>query len=167
MYKTVTIQNLQVNNDLPLCSDPIDPASAIITNPAAGKYTLQMEEYYELSIYVDQTKYPVKIIAPDMTSLKVSAKAFGCKGDGVSDDTDNLQRAIDFVSYHGGGVVEIPTGVFIISGIFVKGSVLLEGWSREMSVIKCLSDPISGQAVISFSTDAVGMSKLRIVMAVI
>ncbi|WP_162149751.1 glycosyl hydrolase family 28-related protein [Chania multitudinisentens] len=61
---------------------------------------------------------------------EVSVKAFGAKGDGVTDDSVNIQRAIDFVTAKG-GVLIFPTGVYriattlnIITSIKMKGTGL-------------------------------------------
>lgn len=45
--------------------------------------------------------------AADVTS-------FGAKGDGISNDTHAIQKAIDYVFARGGGVVYIPDGTYII-----------------------------------------------------
>ncbi|WP_262681234.1 glycosyl hydrolase family 28-related protein [Paenibacillus sp. J5C2022] len=44
----------------------------------------------------------------------VSVKLFGAKGNGVSDDTEAIQSAIDYVGEHGGGTVFFPAGTYIV-----------------------------------------------------
>ena len=52
----------------------------------------------------------------DSASRKVSAKWWGAKGDGVTDDTVNLQRACDYIVYSTGcHHLFIPRGKYIIS----------------------------------------------------
>ena len=45
----------------------------------------------------------------------VNAKDFGAKGDGVTDDTQSLQNALDYLNSIGGGTLFLPAGSYIIS----------------------------------------------------
>ena len=70
----------------------------------------------------------------------VSAKDFGAKGDGVSDDFNALQLAINYVTT-GGGALYIPAGTYNIgSGLMVSPStgksVSIVGDGLGLSVIK-------------------------------
>lgn len=40
---------------------------------------------------------------------------FGAIGDGKTDDTDAIQRAIDACRENGGGVVFVPPGQYVVS----------------------------------------------------
>ena len=58
------------------------------------------------------------------------ASSFGIKSDGVTLNTRSIQAAIDFISSHGGGVLEISVGRYLTGSIFMKSNVelrLLEG----------------------------------------
>lgn len=46
------------------------------------------------------------------TSYDFNVKAYGAKGDGVTDDTDAIQAAIDACCNAGGGTVFIPNGIY-------------------------------------------------------
>ena len=58
------------------------------------------------------------------------ASSFGIKSDGVTLNTRSIQAGIDFISSHGGGVLEISVGRYLTGSIFMKSNVelrLLEG----------------------------------------
>lgn len=46
------------------------------------------------------------------TSYDFNVKAYGAKGDGIADDTDAIQAAIDACCKAGGGTVFIPNGIY-------------------------------------------------------
>jgi hypothetical protein len=83
----------------------------------------------------------------------LNVKAFGAKGDGVTDDTDAIQAAIDQCASVGGGSVFIPAGTYLISlrvhpenadwavGIIVENYVTLVGDGVERTVIKLAPVP--------------------------
>lgn len=63
----------------------------------------------------------------------VNAKSFGCKGDGITDDTQNFQSALDT-----GLNVIVPPGVYIVGGLRLKKGQILDGlctfnysWGKE------------------------------------
>lgn len=51
----------------------------------------------------------------EVNADSVSVKAFGAKGDGVTDDTIAIQSAVDHVESLGGGTVEITDGTYMIN----------------------------------------------------
>lgn len=68
----------------------------------------------------------------------VSVKDFGAVGDGVTDDTNAIQAAIDVVTV-GGGIVFIPKGVYQVTNITLKDGVTLQGEGAFASVIRATS----------------------------
>ena len=58
-------------------------------------------------------------------AYSVDVIALGAKGDGVTDDTFIIQKAIDDCSSKGGGIVEIPAGRFFIFSLLLKSDVNL------------------------------------------
>lgn len=61
--------------------------------------------------------------------LHVTPQIFGAVGDGVTNDVESFQAAIDFLSNNGGGTLEIPAGSYCVSGggIVVKDNVKIVG----------------------------------------
>lgn len=76
-------------------------------------------------------------IADYLAGLVFNVKAYGAKGDGVTDDTTAIQAAIDACAAAGGGVVFFPRGVYnIMSGLTIKAKVNLAGISARESIIR-------------------------------
>jgi Pectate lyase superfamily protein len=64
-------------------------------------------------------------------ALSLNVRDFGAKGDAKSDDTAPFQRALDECSKRGGGLVEVPTGRYLIkTHLVVPPNVTLEGVFR-------------------------------------
>ena len=157
MLRVIKIQN--TSYDTVGIGDPSDEDYREI--PPLGSLTLTHAEYISKAIRYDMSSYPVKILMPNIELKRVSVKDFGAQGDGVTDDTETIQSAIDYVSFYGGGVVDIPIGVYIVGGILVEGNVFLQGESKLDSVLKLKAGV--DNAIVSFSNSGSGMSKVRLV----
>lgn len=58
--------------------------------------------------------------------LNVNVSDFGAKGDGITNDRESIQKAIDYVYSQGGGEVRFCPGVtYLTSGIVIKSNVTL------------------------------------------
>ncbi len=81
------------------------PLIAILTT---SSYTEDHHSYRKLDVY--------------------NVKDFGASGDGVQDDTEYIQKALDLAGKHGGGIVYLPVGNYLIKGhLVVPENVTLEG----------------------------------------
>jgi len=71
------------------------------------------------------------------TSIEINVRDYGAKGDGITDDTDAIQSAINAA---GSGLVVFPSGVFMVRGIKVRNKgAALRGDGRFGTRIKRLS----------------------------
>ena len=77
-----------------------------------------------LGIFSQRAAASTGVYVPDPVTgfvANVQDSAYGATGDGVSDDTAAIQRAIDAVSAAGGGIVDIPAGNYRINTIYQTG----------------------------------------------
>lgn len=73
-----------------------------------------------------------------------NVRDFGAKGDGITDDTASIQRAIDAAAAAGGGQVYVPTGTYIVTAgeepsdgcLMLKSNVYLYGDGMGETTIK-------------------------------
>lgn len=64
-----------------------------------------------------------------------NVKAYGAKGDGVTDDTAAIQAAINAVP-SGGGIVLLPPGVYLVSTVTLPSNVTLQGSGPSATFIR-------------------------------
>lgn len=73
----------------------------------------------------------------------VSVDSFGAKGDGVVDDTNAIQKAID-VATVSQGTVFLPKGFYRVSRTINMTAAALVGVARSLSVLMPMSDGLTG-----------------------
>lgn len=157
MFRKIKIQNATFE---PITFNEDDKEKSF-TIPALGFVEMSYEQYFELAKTYDLARYGVKVQFPNTEVKKVSVKDFGAKGDGYSNDTEAIQRAIDYVINYGGGIVEIPIGVYLVDGLIVEGDVFLNGESKENSILKLRDEATS--ALVIFISAKGGMSRLHLI----
>lgn len=65
-------------------------------------------------------------VARATSRLRINVGDYGAKGDGLTDDTDAIQNAVDMAE--NGGVIEIPRGTYLVRGLkFTKHGTMLVG----------------------------------------
>lgn len=80
---------------------------------------------------------------------EVYPECFGAVGDGVVDDTDAVQAAIDAVSNAGGGVVFFGRGTYAVTGVEISSpNVTLRGSGLRSTVIKKSNSATNSQAIL-------------------
>lgn len=88
----------------------------------------------------------------------VSVKTYGAVGDGVTDDTEAIQDAIDTMHAVGGGVIYLPKGTYLTStSLLLYTNISLIGAGRQVSVI--YNTNVAGEAAIKKS----GTSRIQTV----
>jgi hypothetical protein len=89
-----------------------------------------MNNILDMKKYLLATILAVLVLSFSLRAQVYQASSFGIKSDGITLNTRSIQAAIDFISSHGGGVLEISVGRYLTGSIFMKSNVelrLLEG----------------------------------------
>jgi hypothetical protein len=88
-------------------------------------------------------------------------REFSAKGDGAADDTQAIQSALDHVSQSGGGVVFLPDGVYKISSLVLGSKCVLQGESREKTVVMVSKAADNGAIVPKGSAQGISTMTLK------
>ena len=59
-------------------------------------------------------------------------KDFGAVGDGITDDTQAIQKAIDTVYSQGGGVIAFPQGEYLVTSVKLKDNITYSGYGATI-----------------------------------
>lgn len=78
-------------------------------------------------------------VAPSEGSPEFPVGRYGACGDGVTDDTDAIQKAIDDAIAAGGGIVSLPRGVFKCDALTVAHNITIRGAGREVTSLRALT----------------------------
>jgi len=112
----------------------------------------------------DSDGFPWGFGVPESSGIYISVKAKpnSAIGDGVIDDTTAIQDTINLVSDLGGGVVFLPEGTYLHSGLTLKSNVILMGTGWK-SILK-LIDSTDGIGVVleGINTERTGLVNLAI-----
>lgn len=157
MFRRIKIQNTTFE---PISFDEDDDSKSFVI-PALGSVEMSYERYFDIAKRYDLSEYGIKVRFSNSEIKRVSVKDFGAKGDGFNNDTESIQRAIDYVIDYGGGIVDIPVGIYVIDGIIIDGNVILIGESKESSMLKQTYG--SFNALVMFTGAKGGMSQLSLI----
>lgn len=114
--------------------------ATIVTRSGKGSPLTWQEadnNFTNLNTFTQQGTGAVSRVLETKVQESVSVKDFGAVGDGVTDDTVEIQAAIDAMYSAGGGVVLFSSGTYITSAtLIIKSKVLLRGAGRGITTIK-------------------------------
>lgn len=88
-------------------------------------------------------------------------REFGAKGDGVADDTQAIQNALDQAASRGGGVVYLPNGVYRVSSLALVSRCILQGESRDGTVVMVSKAGDNGAIVTKGSAHGISTLTLK------
>lgn len=88
-------------------------------------------------------------------------REFRAKGDGVADDTQAIQNALDQAASRGGGVVYLPNGVYRVSSLVLDSRCILQGESRDGTVVMVSKTGDNGAIVAKGSAHGIGTMTLK------
>lgn len=66
-------------------------------------------------------------VVANQQTVNVKDIMFGAKGDGVTDDTAAIQRAVDAVYRRGGGVINFPAGTYSVTSVNIREGITYQG----------------------------------------
>lgn len=94
----------------------------------------------------------VRSLWAKLADLPFSGKDFGAVGDDLSDDTAEIQAAVDALILAGGGILHLPKGIYKISAdINVTGPILIRGDGASKTIIR-QANPAAGGINFNFSS---------------
>lgn len=70
-------------------------------------------------------------VNPGTLTAITTTIATGARGDGITDDTAPIQAAIDAAAAQGGGIVFLPKGKYLVTGLTLKGGVKLTSLAQH------------------------------------
>ena len=89
--------------------------------------------------------------------------ALGAKGDGIHDDTNAIQTALDSLNSNGGGVVILGHGTYLVKSLRLGIKTSLKGIGNGSTIIKQKNDINENCIVIPSSSAALKLSDFSIV----
>lgn len=110
---------------------------------AIAEYMRIMEQEGKLAEIISDTLLNDLYLLEKKTASIINVKEFGAIGNGVCDDSDAIQKAIDHANKHG-RTVQIPKGTYLISKPIVLNGCTLIGeisniFQKTGTIIKCLT----------------------------
>lgn len=118
------------------------------TISANSSYVMTKSEFFTTLAFSTLTDANSSLVIDDVSFNEISITDFGAVGDGLTDNTEALQNAFDFIAKNGGGNIIIPPGVFVTGNVTCTASIIIVGIGRESSYIKS-----TGTFTVNGSTD--------------
>lgn len=91
----------------------------------------------------------------------VNVRWFGAKGDGISDDTYSLKKAIAYAAAKEGGSIFVPIGTYLTETLTIPAGVMILGENKRQTVFK-LKDNFNGDVFNCYNYSRGGLSNFTI-----
>lgn len=79
-------------------------------------------------------------------TISVREARFGARGDGITDDTTAIQKAVDWLYARGGGKILFPPGTYIVTSVNIREGITYEGYGATIKRPEHLTDKIGQKA---------------------
>jgi hypothetical protein len=129
----------------------------VIQESTPSNLTLTLQDYLPVGQYTntpfvpvaaESTRYAIpssvspdcNVVSPSITSPSVKVDDFGARGDGVTDDTAAIIRAIQSLSSGGGTVVFTPGKTYLKRGVVAVTSPGIKLWGYRSTVFSVVTD---------------------------
>jgi hypothetical protein len=91
-------------------------------------------------------------LANAQSTVRWNVAKLGAVGDGVKDNTEVFQKALDLAGKAGGGIVEVPSGRYRINGnLSIPGGVTLQGTLRVPPTRANMKDKPDGTTLCAYA----------------
>ena len=118
-----------------------DVAVSDVTVPARRRAVVSYKRFAQLAVDADiPSMSQIEVVKERNVPSRCSVAEFGARGSGTVDDTRAFQRAVSYLESNGGGVLEIPAGIYPVSGIDVTAPVRFEGAGAKGTTLKHTGD---------------------------
>ncbi|MFD0671249.1 glycosyl hydrolase family 28-related protein [Cohnella sp. GCM10027633] len=106
----------------------VEGGGANADNPDVKIASVTVRKLPKLNVDAQMKVYKTDYPSEDVVIADINAKEFGAVGDGVADDTEAVQKALNAARGNGGGVVFLPSGTYkITASMFIPTGVTLRG----------------------------------------
>lgn len=95
-----------------------------------------------------KTLHTYTIIDSDRQVIVDVKRDFGAAGNGITDDTSAIQRAINATYNSGGGVILFPPGVYIVKSVNLRENITYQGYGATIK-----RPPMQGKWTRTFTTE--------------
>jgi parallel beta-helix repeat protein len=82
-----------------------------------------------------------KQVKSQLSHIVTNVKSFGAKGDGVTNDTEAIQNAINYLNTKNGGTLFFPVGTYLSDTLIIQSNIEIKGENKWLSVIKLIDSP--------------------------
>lgn len=134
--------------------------NTVVELTAARTSSVTSRTFDNIGLRMDNTDSQMADIMNNFsTCINVKGPGYLAKGDGIADDTQAIQKAINDLSNLNGGIVLIPSGIYMVSTLKLKTRIMLMGYG-DATLIKSIANNVE-TAVIQLDNPNVQLFSIR------